>query len=58
MNLKGEKMENQGESSRPRRSKIFLLIGAVAAGFALCAVMKTFVCGKTGMKCSCQGQSN
>jgi hypothetical protein len=46
-------MENQAEASIPRRNKVFLLIGVVAAGFALCAVMKTFVCEKTGARCPC-----
>jgi len=46
-------MENQGQASNPRRNKVFLLIGVVAAGFALCAVMKTFVCGKKVEGCRC-----
>jgi hypothetical protein len=46
-------MDNQAEASITRRNKVFQLIGLVAAGFALCAVMKTFVCGKTGARCPC-----
>jgi hypothetical protein len=47
------KMRNQGEASIPQRNKTFLLIGIVAAGFAFCAVMRTFVCKKTGENCPC-----
>jgi hypothetical protein len=50
-------MENQQAASIPRRKKAFRLIAVIAAGFALCAVMKSFVCGKTGAKCLCLGQS-
>jgi hypothetical protein len=38
-------MENQGEASTPQCNKVFLLIGIIATGFGLCAVMKAFVCG-------------
>ncbi len=41
----------------PRRKKVYRLIAVVAAGFALCTVMKTFVCGKTGEGCPCHNQS-
>jgi hypothetical protein len=49
-------MENQGEASNTRWVKVFLLIGVVVAGFALCAVMKTFLCGNFGERCSCLEQ--
>jgi hypothetical protein len=47
------KMGNQGEDSSLQRNKVFLLIGLVAAGFAFCAVIRTFVCKKYGKNCPC-----
>jgi hypothetical protein len=46
-------MENQGEDLSSKSKKVFLLFGAVAAGIALCAIMKNFFCGKTGERCLC-----
>ena len=46
------------ESQSPRRKKVYHLIAVVAAGFALCMVMKTFVCGKFGDSCPCQATSD
>jgi hypothetical protein len=46
-------MENQGEASIPQRKKVLLLIAVVVAGFALCAVMRTFVCKKAGESRPC-----
>ena len=46
-------MENQQESSVSRGKKVFTFLVVIAAGFAICAVMKTFVCGNNGEKCSC-----
>jgi hypothetical protein len=46
------------EDQSPRRKKVVGLIGVVAAGFALCAVMKTIVCWKLGDSCPCQGTSD
>ena len=49
-------MESQQEASSLRLKKGFLLIALVAIGFALCAMMKTLVCGITGEICPCQKQ--
>jgi hypothetical protein len=48
-------MENQQEVSIPRRKKVLRLMAVMAAGFALCAVMKSFVCGRTGASCPLLG---
>jgi len=50
-------MKNQQETSISRGKKVFVLIAVVATGFTLCAVMKTFVCGKTGENCPYKKQS-
>lgn len=50
-------MENQSEDFSSKRKKVILLFGVVAAGIALCAIMKNFICGKTGDICLCLGQS-
>jgi hypothetical protein len=46
-------MEKQQEASITRGKKVFWLVAVIAAGFTLCTVMKTIVCGKTGQSCSC-----
>jgi hypothetical protein len=46
-------MENQQKASIPQGKKVIRLIAAIAVGFALCAVMKSFVCGKIGVRCPC-----
>jgi hypothetical protein len=50
-------MENQQKVSIPQRKKVLRLMAVMAAGFALCAVMKSSVCGRTGASCPCWGQS-
>lgn len=46
------------ESESPQRRKVFLLISIVAAGIALCTVMKSIVCDKFGDSCPCQTASD
>jgi hypothetical protein len=46
-------MENQQEVSTTGFRKVIPLIVVIAAGVALCAVMKNFVCGKAGESCQC-----
>jgi hypothetical protein len=48
-------MENRAETSTSRGKKVFFLVVIIAVGLALCAGMKTFVCGKIGERCPCQG---
>lgn len=55
--MKDQQVVSQESRSHQRRN-VFLVITFVAAGLAICTVMKAFVCGKIGESCPFQGISD
>ncbi len=41
-------------NDKQKSSKVKRIFTVVVIGFVVCAIMKTFVCGKLGKECPCE----